>query len=706
MDIKRINNQSSVLAKVIGLGDKNSDALGFLPEIAFHEAAKSGRILVAIDDNQILLGYLLFNHSIRSNLTSITHLCIDESLRGRGIGRTLVNELKRISKADSYGIRVHCRRDWKAHDFWPRVGFIAIGEKPGRSQSGSTLTIFWYDHGYPNLFSNNFNEALVEKIHVAIDANILYDLHDKKVRNKDDSRALLSDWLSDEIELCVTQEIYNEIDRCDDPDIRENTRIFANSFTNIPYQIELSVEKQCLVNELFSDAETRQDESDKRQIEQTYASGIEYFITHDQKLLDKSNDFRLKIGVNIWSPAEFIIHIDSIRRKEEYHPSRLAGLTISFSRIRSEEINNLVSVFQWPTNEKKREFSLKLEKYAANPQFYEFMIIKNNQQTLGFIIYGIRNKNYLEVPILRLAKGSLSSPLLEYLITNTIKKASSDNYPLIKISETYLEKKHVQLMQQHGFFKDTKYYWRLSKQGMYHYEELSNIVNSLAPEVPPAKKYLSTIVESINTTKTIQDHTISLALEKSLWPLKFYDPPVNCFIVPIRPIWAINLFDSKLGSQELFGGTPTLVLITENVYYRSARQKILKAPGRILWYVSNSNKKNSYTNIQSIRACSYINEVLIDKPKILFREFKQMGTYEWDHVYETAENDINKDIMAFRFSHTEIFTTPISLNTLRNIWGEDGGKKFHPLAPMKISNELFLRLYSIGSTINYETQIK
>ena len=339
---------------------------------------------------------------------------------------------------------------------------------------------------------------------------------------------------------------------------------------------------------------------------------------------------------------------------------------------------------------------------SANPQSYEFMIIKNNNQTLGFIIYGTRNKNFLEVPILRLAKGSLSIPLFEYLLTKTIIKASSEHYPLIKISETYLEKKHIQLMIQHGFFKDTKYYWRLSKQGMYQYEELSSIVNSLSPEVPQAKKYLSIIVESINTSKIVQDHTISLALEKSLWPLKFYDPPVNCYIVPIKPIWAINLFDSKLGSQELFGGTPTLVLITENVYYRSSRQKILKAPGRILWYVSNS-KKNYYTNIQSIRACSYINEVLIDKPKILFREFKQMGTYEWNHVYTTAENDINKDIMAFRFSHTEIFNTPISLNTLRNIWVEDEGKQFNPLAPMKISNERFLQLYSIGSTINHET---
>ena len=125
------------------------------------------------------------------------------------------------------------------------------------------------------------------------------------------------------------------------------------------------------------------------------------------------------------------------------------------------------------------------------------------------------------------------------------------------------------------------------------------------------------------------------------------------FIIPIKPFWAMHLFDYELGNQHLFGGDPHLVLNVENVYYRSSFPYILEAPARILWYISEGKAK--YPGSKAIRACSYLDEILVDKPKILFSKFQHLGVYHWDDIYKVAKFDVNNEIMAFKFSKTELF---------------------------------------------------
>src|SRR5208337_5573619 len=101
---------------------------------------------------------------------------------------------------------------------------------------------------------------------------------------------------------------------------------------------------------------------------------------------------------------------------------------------------------------------------------------------------------------------------------------------------------------------------------------------------------------------------------------------VPTFIVPIKPKWASELFDEHLASQYLYGSKPELALNRENIYYRSKKQKIISSPGRIIWYVS---KDSTFTGTMSAKACSYIDQVIIDKPKELYRLFRRLGVYGW-----------------------------------------------------------------------------
>jgi hypothetical protein len=109
-----------------------------------------------------------------------------------------------------------------------------------------------------------------------------------------------------------------------------------------------------------------------------------------------------------------------------------------------------------------------------------------------------------------------------------------------------------------------------------------------------------------------------------------------------------------------------------------------------------SKHTGEYQGTEAIRACSYLDDLMIDKPKRLFTLFRRLGVYRWDDVFKLAKRDREKEIMGFRFTNTEILTCPVEKKTLQKIWRERWGKNFHIQCPIKIPEEVFYDLYSIG----------
>ena len=205
--------------------------------------------------------------------------------------------------------------------------------------------------------------------------------------------------------------------------------------------------------------------------------------------------------------------------------------------------------------------------------------------------------------------------------------------------------------------------------------------------------------ESLNQMDSLlekrQQVTDALA-EQYLWPAKIRDARIPCFIVPIRPQWARELFDEDLASQDLFGPSVEVALNVENVYYRNARPQLPKSPARVLWYVTKERKIN---DSGAVRACSQVREVSIDVPRSMFRRYQRLGVYKWKEVIATAGGDANQPILGFRFSHTELFKSPISWKKLQEILEEQEGHRNQLQAPVKISPKTFFQVYSVGSTM-------
>jgi hypothetical protein len=159
------------------------------------------------------------------------------------------------------------------------------------------------------------------------------------------------------------------------------------------------------------------------------------------------------------------------------------------------------------------------------------------------------------------------------------------------------------------------------------------------------------------------------------------------------------LFDHNIAKQTLWGADPSLVLNVENVYYRSSRTR-LASPARILWYVSQGT--GDFQGAMSIRACSYLDQVVVDKPKALYSRFKRLGVYKWKDVYSIAGKDVDQEIMAFRFSGTELFNSPVHRDKLQEIWMREKGQNFNILSPVRVSNDTFLHLYKMGTQVRCE----
>src|ERR1022692_2419845 len=184
-----------MLQQVIELGDSHQRTLGFFPQAAFRRAAESRTLIAAVRSEQVV-GYVLYG--LPRQIIRITHLCIAENARGRGIARRLVDAISE-RHADRFGITLRCRNDYPAHHLWPQLGFIPQGERPGRRRRGSVLTVWWRDHGHPNLFSSAESLGLLR---VVMDVNVFLDLESGSERQRvAESRALADDWLAHQREL-------------------------------------------------------------------------------------------------------------------------------------------------------------------------------------------------------------------------------------------------------------------------------------------------------------------------------------------------------------------------------------------------------------------------------------------------------------------------------------------------------------------------
>lgn len=692
MIVREIDQQSAHLAAVKRLGAANSQTLGFFPEGAFDDYARRKQILIVLDENQQCIGYLLYR--ISQERAIIVHLCVDRSLRLQGVGTTLFSYFKDVVK-DLRGIGLRCRRDYEASKLWHKLGFVAQYDQPGRGKIRTDLTYWWFDNGHPTLFTDTILEMAKSKICVVIDANIFFDLNDPSRSGYAESNSLRADWLCDGIELCVTDEILNDINRSEDDAERRRARELVKQFTILPCNQSLLTQVAETLKSFFPDKPTSRDDSDRWQLARTITSTTQFFVTRDEELLGLSSRVYETFGITILRPTDLIIRIDELRREVEYAPQRLAGTLSEIRRVRSGEEANLTQRFQAAAlGETKSSFQSTLRTVLADPDRHScYVALDVNKDLLGLFAYDRSDVHTLQIALLRMSRGPVANTLVRYILFHSLSQAANEKRPITSVTDPYRDEIVLSALNEDGFRTIGQQAFKIGLPIAVSASELSEYLLSLNLPSAEAQAHCEELSKLLLAPTLAANLETTNEIERVLWPAKIVDAYVPTFLIPIRPEWAKELFDETLAGQTLFGAKQELGLSREGVYYRSKNPSAgLTAPARILWYVSYNSRVSGSGHL---RACSRLENVVIDRPKSLFRQFRRLGIYDWQHVFDLAKRDLETEIMALRFSDTELFTNPLEWNDLQNILRRFGCKT-QLQSPVSVSRELFGELYRHG----------
>lgn len=638
-----------------------------MPRGAFEESIAKQRVLIATDHSGSFVGYVMFR--VTDRMAIIAHLCVKVALRQNGIATRLLTELKRVT-SHLDGIKLKCRRDFAAHRLWPKVGFVAKGSAIGRGADNAELVVWHLDHNPVDLLSTISSAKTV----VAIDANVFFDLFWPGRAKAEISGALTEPWLDDIVELVVTSEIYNDIDRCTDPEMRHASKAKAASFRELR-GAAIEVDSKAIELRRFYASATslnERDHSDIRHLAYVIVAGARYFVTRDEDLLSKGPDILSKYDVRVLTPVELVLNLDAIEREQEYQPLRLGASSISTNRLSPPQIADAVHAFRVPACEKLTEFRHLLETCLANAKDCSIQAATDVQGRMAALLASRKEASSdIIIQLLRLGGLVLSATVVRHLLMKLVSDSARSHASCIRVADPALTSQAVSALEELGFANTNEGWIKPLLHGFWDCDRAVTHLNELG------------VTTKIDTGANDLDR-----LGTIVWPGKLRSERMKCYLIPIQAQWAEHFFDVELASQRLpllAGIKEELHLGVEGVYY-SASKVSIEAPAQILWYVSEGQER---LGSMQVKATSRLREVERGSAKSLFGRFRRLGVYEWRDLMTAAKNNKDVELMAFRFSHTELFTQPVDVAMLRSLGVPDPY-----MGPRAVPLETFERIYN------------
>lgn len=698
--IEAIDEASPHLPEVKALWRANSERLGFYPEGAFLDRARRKEILVALKQGRCC-GYLLYYRTERRKVR-LSHLCVEAGCRGEGIAGKLV-ELLRNQTRDYSGIGLYCRRDFPSWGVWPRLGFVALDEKRGRGRDGAELTHFWLANPGASLFGDP-RPGDDDRLDVVLDANVFYDLDDPSRNEAEESQGLVADWLRPLIRLCVTEELFNEIQRQPDPSRRSERMRAARAFDCLECATDDFLPIEAEVRALVGEPRNPRDAADIRQVARAIASRATTFVTRDEPLLGHADEFYSKYGLSIVRPSQLVGRFEELRNEPAYQQERLAGTRIAKARI-SRPDESLASAFQDSgRGEKRRTLEQRINTYLAAPDRYRCFLVADGSRPSGqpspLALYVIEEagEHAAKIPLFRLSATVRStrteSTLFRTLLAGIIEDACRAQTRAVIFEEPNIGPAWAGSLRDSGFISMGTAWAKLGLRMAAPPDRIAQAVRSTLAGAKLSCQPFDEIADLLHGDEIRSNSLAAAEAEHLLWPAKILDCGIPSYLMPIRPGWAADLFDSGLADGLLWGADADLALNPESVYYRSARNSPFRSIGRLLWYVSRDKGE---PESMKIRACSRLTRVAVGPAKDLFREFRRLGVYAWGDVRKTAKGDPEGDVMALRFDDTERLAHPLKWDDFQEILHRHGTKT-NIQSPVEIPEAAFSEVYGRGST--------
>ena len=522
------------LEAVDELMKRHSGTLGFLPKEALRNYLEKEGVLGAKTSDGQLVGYLLY--AAYSDRFRIAQLCVVDNFSKQGIARQLVNKLKETTTTQKI-IKLHCRRDFPAHAMWPRLGFVSLGEKPGRSKDKHPLTLWRFTLATDDQLGLFQEKTSDETLDVIIDAQIFFDFDEPESDKSKPSKALLSDFLIDSLKLWITDELFNEISREEVSEQREKSRNKAHEFPKIEHDPQSAEHFEKVLNTLLPSKSLSQ-QSDIRQLARAAASDVKIFVTRDQAILKKSEKIDEQVKLQVVSPTELIIQLHELSEKQSYAPARIAGFDLRWQRLASDDVTHFTYPSFLNQGERQGKFREKSDALLARPDHYECEFLQSKDKTVAIRVLTRDSNKILTAPLMRVALSVDDRSLFgRFVIADTVSRAVEKNLDMVKFEASALTLGLGPDLLEMGFTKCDYSFVRFCFSRYLAREEVLSEVSELCPEA----------------IDNYQDMS-NFKLERFCSPLCLDLTDQHYFLIPIRPGYAMSLIDRQQAAADLFGG--------------------------------------------------------------------------------------------------------------------------------------------------------
>jgi ribosomal protein S18 acetylase RimI-like enzyme len=646
----------------------------FVPEPVFRHAVRTGQLIGAFQNDK-LVAYIWSN--LKDRTVRVLYLCVHRDHSRQGIGRQLIDELKR-RHATAFRIRLSCRTDYPGWKFWKAIGFRVLRNRPGRAKGGSEVTDFVFEMSPLPLFGDL--EVINPRPKVAIDSNVFFDLCNEHRPHYLESSGLLADWIEADFELCITAALSEDTSQTAD-----------SAVTHLDMPIIKAPHRafQCILqqlNSLIGMGTTHQDIVDRHHLAHAIAENVHAFVTRDSELLESADKIYDQFGTMVLRPVEFIVDIDNASNQLRFDRKDL--LSIRLSVVRTDHSNNLDSKLSTMCRQGEKVSTLKarLRGWQAHPDRFDVLSILDSDNELQAICAVEKTESNVNVRLLRSSlqlKGKRKGRTIIRCLLSQIRTRYSGPV-LIEVSDPVGASEAGDALTELGFvFHETSAY-KVSLPGVWALSEAYEAAKALIIQ----NKGPTSLISYVAPNGDDLDPPKYLQFEHRLWPVKVNSGGcVPCLVVPIRPHWARALFDPQLGQRQFWDEDADLLLNPVNAYYTAARPN--QTCGRILWYVSQSD---SFSGSMRVRACSQMTKRVIAPPIQLYRQFRHFGVYKLDDI-EKLCNSRHSDVVAIEVRDSELFSTPVQLYDIRNVL-DAPDETFQ--WPTKIDESEFFEIYQRG----------
>jgi ribosomal protein S18 acetylase RimI-like enzyme len=669
--IIEVGERTAHYAGVLRLSKTAKQTVGFLPDSAFAQRARQGTLLAALE-GEVVVGYALFD--LPRQDIRLVHLVVDPAVRGTGHARALVDAIVERFRVRR-GIRLSCRNDYPASSFWPRVGFVPVGERHGRSLNGQPLTLWWRSFHHTDLLSLLYEED--DRPTAVLDSCTFFDV--VSAQAPDYVEQLSADWLSDHVRLGVTGEVLVEISRGKDSNERARQRTAAHGML-VPEVDDSSLD--VILGELHAahpDAPSS-DEGDLRQIARAVASAATWLVTTDAAIRTRYAESASRIGgLRIVRPEQLLRDVDEVARSDSYRPVELARTSVTCREVDHATLDGLAARFvNHSEGERIRDLRAILRALAGRPKDASLQVVEVDG-TPRALLCTEREGEVARVLVARVAGGRGEMVLARHLLAKVRADALAGAATIVHVVDQRLSRQLRSQLSDEGFVPAETGHVAVSVASSGTLGALRMWLNGLDLPSP---------VDLSGLASGAEPDRVAAALAEAMFrPYRIVDAGLPTFVVPIQHRWAVELFDSGLAAAQLFQRQWDLGLRRELVYYRSPRNaRGLTAPARVLWYVSGSSHD---PGARAIRAVSLLDEVVVATPSVLHQRFERLGVYSRADVEAKA---VHGRAMALRFSHTELLAVPVTLTAYRQLVTNSGGPAPVLRSPEPISESLFLEI--------------